>query len=243
MGAEEGAYVVGVAELGINVGTSVGGSVTGVHDIPMVKHIRPDGHSRGTLRPVSVTIKGQGKASGLVLHSSVASCHPLPQNMFCGLSRLFLKLNSSSVGAGVGTVVKLEVEGAKVALSSVEVGEGAMVLLSPKKPSSDEAMVEFASIVTTGEGAMDALEATDGANVMLDDEGARVTLVSLKPTRVGASVGGNVVFMVIEGDSVSLPPVTFSSLEPPRFKNPTLTASVELSASRGGVHGKLGPKQ
>ena len=167
----------------------------------------------------------------------------LPQNMFCGLSRLFLKVNSSSVGAGVGTVVilvSLEAEGAKVALTSLEAGEGAMVLLSPKKASSDEAVVEFASIVTTGEGAMDALEATDGANVMLDDEGARVTLVSLKPTRVGASVGGNVVFMVVEGDSISLLAVTFSLPEPPRFKNPTLTASVELS---GGVHGKLGPKQ
>ena len=139
--------------------------------------------------------------------------------------------------------VSLEAEGAAVTFTSVEAGDGAIVSLTPKKAACDEAVVELASIDATGDGAIVALEAIDGANVMLDDEGARVTLVSLRPTRVGASVGGNVVFMTIEGDSVSLPAVTFSSPELPRFRNPKLTASVELSASSGGVHGKSGPKQ
>lgn len=69
--------MVGAAELGVIDGTSVGASVTGVHDMPMVKHMSPDGHSRGVLRPASSTIMGHGIALGFVLHSSVAFCHPL----------------------------------------------------------------------------------------------------------------------------------------------------------------------
>lgn len=80
----------------------------------------------------------------------------LPQNILDGLSRDFLKANSSSVGAGVGTTVALAMLGAMVVLVSFKAIEGANV--------------EFGSTETEGEGAIVALvslEATDGAKVAL----------------------------------------------------------------------------
>lgn len=256
--------MVGAAVLGVIVGKPVGASVTGVQDCPMVKHISPDGHSRGVLRPFSSTITGQGMASGLVLHSSVAFCHPLqrkknavflleqivqashvlcsngtylPQNMFDGLSIDFLKANSSSVGAGVGTTVAFVMLGARVALVSFKAIEGASV--------------EFESTETEGEGAIVALvslEATEGAKVVLDaTEGAKVLLL---PVSFPVALDGDIVSFpgAIDGAIVSFPAIDGELVVPlpspkpsksPRLKEPTFVADSTTEA----LQGKSGPKQ
>jgi hypothetical protein len=155
--------------------------------------------------------------------------------MFDGLSRDFLKANSSSVGAGVGTTVAFAMLGARVALVSFKAIEGASV--------------EFDSTETEGAiVALVSLEATEGAKVVLDaTEGAKVLLLSVS---FPVAMDGDIVSFpgAMDGDVVSFPAivgelvVALPSLKPskaPRLKEPTFVADSTTKA----LQGKSGPKQ
>jgi hypothetical protein len=68
---------VGAAEVGgpVSVGTSVGAEVTGVHDMPIVKHIKSDGYSRGTLAVTSNHRAWNGVRVGAALICSIYASH------------------------------------------------------------------------------------------------------------------------------------------------------------------------
>jgi hypothetical protein len=203
-------------------GKSVGGSVAGIHDCPMVKHIKPDGHSRGVLRPASLIIKGQGMASRFWLHSSVAFCHPLPQNIFEGLGRLFLNSNSFRLGAGVGERVSFAMLGAIVIFVSLRA-----IVEFVSSESIDAANVALVSLYSARVGAIEggnvSFKAMDGDNVSFPAPiGALVVFISIDGESVSfpAPIGALVAFISMEGANVSFPAtmrelVVLVSLSPP----------------------------